>query len=402
MLIGTVCTKKMVIKNCKVILQDRIRDNVDVIVKGDKILKIVSNINETYDTDVIDGKGRYLIPGYVDIHCHGSNGYDFMDNTLTAIKEICQYNIKNGVLSLVPTTLSSDLYELLEFLCIISKLDFNDMHFANIEGIHLEGPYFSLSNAGAQDKKYIHVPNQKEISKILNVTDKIIRWSVAPEIPNIDILIDQCKERNIMLSVAHTEANFQDIKYARDRGFTHFTHLYSGMKTIFYEKGLRKVGAVEAALFYDDLTVELIGDGIHIPYELFELIYKIKGADRIAIISDGMRATGTNVSRSILGSKKNGQQVVIDSDVAKSLTSGTLAGSVTPLSRMIKQIYHNTQIPLVDIIKMATAVPAKILGLRYKGAIMPGYFANLLLLNNDLDIEMVILRGKKLDVGVVE
>ena len=173
MLIGTVCTKKMVIKNCKVILQDRIRDNVDVIVKGDKILKIVSNINETYDTDVIDGKGRYLIPGYVDIHCHGSNGYDFMDNTLTAIKEICQYNIKNGVLSLVPTTLSSDLYELLEFLCIISKLDFNDMHFANIEGIHLEGPYFSLSNAGAQDKKYIHVPNQKEISKILNVTDKI-------------------------------------------------------------------------------------------------------------------------------------------------------------------------------------------------------------------------------------
>src|SRR5699024_5259822 len=104
---------------------DRIRDNVDVIVKGDKILKIVSNINETYDTDVIDGKGRYLIPGYVDIHCHGSNGYDFMDNTLTAIKEICQYNIKNGVLSLVPTTLSSDLYELLEFLCIISKLDFN-------------------------------------------------------------------------------------------------------------------------------------------------------------------------------------------------------------------------------------------------------------------------------------
>lgn len=386
---------KTIIYNCQTIFPNKI-SNASVILSNGMIMGIEETNQDISNFDIaIDAHKNYLVPGFIDLHCHGCNGFDFMDNTILAIDNICKYMIQNGVLSFYPTTLSSDIEDLIAFLSLIDSIDNARSIYASIEGVHLEGPYLSECAAGAQDKKSIHLPLDNEVEKILNTTYKIQRWSLAPEILGIENITRLCNERGILLSVAHTDAGFYEIKKSRELGFSHITHLYSGMKTIYYENGMRKSGAVEAALYFDDLTVELIGDGIHVPYELLELVYKIKGADKIAIVSDSMRATGLKgVTEGYLGNLLKGQKVFIEDGVAKSRISGTLAGSVTPLIDMVKNIYYKTSIPLIDIIKMVTKSPASISGLKNKGEICPGYEANLLLLNSQLDIEMIIFQGK--------
>lgn len=364
-----------------VILNDRI-SNIEI---GDRILKS-SNIND----NVIDAKTNYVLPGFVDIHCHGGFGSSFMDLTESDFITVLDYYEELGVTTIFPTSISCSERDMIQFLETYRKVAL----IKNLYGVHFEGPYLSKKKAGAQNSTMCITPRKRFIEQIVNEYPEIKRWTIAPEKDTNYEIVNLLKENNIVVSAGHTSALYGNMIEAFKQGYSHITHLYSGMDSIVYINGIRRAGAVEAALFDDTVTVELICDGIHLPYELIELVYKIKKPEKIAIVSDAMRATGLHCKKSILGNRNHGTTVIIEDNVAKLPDRTSLAGSITPLSEMVKRIAKNTRIPLVDIIKMATYSPSKIMRVDDDiGELAIGKKANILIADENLNVNTVIVNG---------
>lgn len=382
--------------HCNIIIDDDILTDANLEISNGKILSI-NKSGSNYPKNnclEIDLNGYYIVPGFVDIHCHGGNGYDFMDGTQEAFDEISRFYAQEGITSVIATSMTADFCEISKF--IKSYMDAKNKTFdgAEILGIHLEGPYLSKEMSGAQDRKYLKDKIDYNLISVLNLSNDILRMSLAPELPEAKKLVTELRKRNIIASIGHTAADYDIFNLAVSWGCSHVTHLYSGMKGVFYKDSFRKAGVVEAALLDDNITVELIADGKHLPSAIIELVYKIKGSRRIAIVSDAMRATGTCLHRSILGSIGKGKEVIIEDGVAKSLNGKSLAGSVTPLSKMVKFLYDNTSIPLIDIVRMVTATPADIMGLNDRGRIRKGLKADITILDKDMNVSMVIVGGR--------
>ena len=385
--------KRIKITNGIIITPDHLI-NDGVVVIEDGIISYIGNGNIGMDDCLeIEAGGRYIAPGFVDIHCHGGAGYDFMDGTQEAFLRIAEFHAQHGTTRLFPTSMTSSEIELKRFLSAYNNSKGHNIRGADMVGLHLEGPYLSLEKSGAQNQKYIQIPYSDNYMKILNWSNDISRWSIAPELPGAYQLAQVLSQQHILLSIAHTNIDFDDACQAVSHGFTHVTHLYSGMNSVMYVDGIRKAGAVEAALYLDGMTVEIIADGIHLPAGLIELIYKIKGADRIAIITDAMRATGTHDKESVLGSKENGQRVVIENGVAKRMDRRSLAGSISSFDQLVRFLYQSTTIPLTDIIKMASLTPANILGLRRSGCLKEGNKADVILFDENISVQFVMIGG---------
>ncbi len=388
------------IKLChgNIILEEMILENAELTISDGRITSIHENSNknnsENGDYTEIDLQDHYIAPGFIDIHCHGGAGYDFMDGTPEAFHEISKFYAQEGVTSLVATSMTAESCEIYRFIKAYGEIKSKLVDGAEILGLHLEGPYLSDEMSGAQDCTYLKKIKESDYTDMLNMSKDILRMSVAPELPGAEKLIKELRQRNIVASIAHTTADFDIFNRAVSWGCSHVTHLYSGMKGIFYENGLRKAGAVEAALLNDNVTVELIADGRHLPSAIIELVYKIKGPGRISIVSDAMRATGTKRNESILGSVQKGSKVIIEGGVAKRLDKKSLAGSITPLNRMVKYLYENTSIPLLDIVKMVSATPSDIMRLNGRGRIRKCSRADITVLDKDLNVSMVIIGGK--------
>lgn len=362
--------------------------------KGKIVSVSTEELFSSKDDFVIDGKNLYLSPGFIDLHTHGAGGYDFMDGTVEAFLKIAEMHAKHGTTSLLPTTLTSTNEELFSTFDIYKRAKVENRNGSNFIGLHLEGPYFSFNQRGAQDPKYLRSPSAEEYIKILNSTDDIVRWSLAPELEGaLDLGRELC-HRNILPSIAHTDAIYEEAVNAYKAGFRHITHLYSGMSTITRRNGFRYAGVVEAAYMIDDMTVEIIADGVHLPKSLLQFVYKFKGPDKIALITDSMRGAGMLDGLSILGSIKDGQSVIIEDGVAKLLDRSAFAGSVATADRLIRTMVQVAEVPLVDAIKMMTETPAKIIGIdRDKGKISIGMDADLVLFDENINIKMTIVNG---------
>ena len=264
-----------------------------------------------------------------------------------------------------------------------------------LRGVHLEGPYLSVKNAGAQEKKFCTTPDIEFVKRIIQKYPFIKRWTIAPEMDiNYDLAHYLC-ENNVLVSAGHTSLLYDEMCEAFNNGYHHMTHLYSGMNSLVYVNGLRKAGAVESALLDNNVSVEIICDGIHLPYPFINIVYQMKGSDNIAIVSDAMRATGTNCKSSILGNRHSGIPVIIDHGVAKLPNCSSLAGSVTSLLEMFQKMIRNTRIPLLEIIKMFTYTPAKIMNIHNSiGMIAPGFIADLIELDDDYNLIAVVKNGE--------
>lgn len=391
-------SSKLLISNAKICLKNSIIDG-SVLIENGKICEVFSEsdylLYHNEKIDIYDMKGRYLLPGFVDIHCHGANGSSFMDCNKLDFENILSYYLKKGTTTIFPTSLACDDEQLILFLKTYESF-FKENSYYNVMmgGCHLEGPYLSTEKAGAQ------VPSKcKEVDfifaqYILNKYSHIKRWTIAPEKDQNYCLANMLKKKEIITSAGHTCALYREMKEAFKNGYTHMTHLYSGMNSMIYIEGLRQPGAVEAALLDSDVTVELIGDGIHLPYPFIEIVYRIKGADKIAIISDGMRGTGTKKQKSILGSRKTGTKVILKNGVAMLPDYSSLAGSITPLSDMFRGLVDNTSIPFEDIVKMCSYSPACIMNIQnIVGEIKKGCVANLIDMDDKLNIVNVIYNG---------
>ncbi|MFA6309219.1 MAG: N-acetylglucosamine-6-phosphate deacetylase [Clostridia bacterium] len=381
--------------NGKIVTPVKIIENGCVIIEKGKIVKVGEGNEKTDNCLEINAHGDYVSPGFIDIHTHGGGGHDFMDGTVDAFLGACRMHAKHGTTSLVPTTLASENNELKNIFEVLKTAKKQNSEGANILGIHLEGPYFSMEQKGAQDPKYIKKPNPKEYNEILKWSDDIIRWSAAPELEGIKEFGVFLKENGILGSIAHSDAIYEQVREAFENGFTHVTHLYSGMSGVKRINLYRYAGVIESAFLIDDMTVEVIADGSHLPASLLKLVYKIKGPAKTALITDSMRAAGMPDGDSILGSLKNGQKVIVEDGVAKLPDRLSFAGSVATADRLVRTFHKLVEIPLIDVIAMMTETPAAIIGVsKKKGSLVLGKDADIVIFNEDVNIKMTIINGR--------
>ncbi len=386
---------KIKIVNGKIITPDKIIEGGCVLISGGTIAEVSGQNIEAGDAKVINANGKYVAPGFIDIHVHGGGGYDFMDATETAFLKIAETHAQYGTTSMLPTTLTATKELLIQTLDAFESAKTKNVNGAQLLGMHLEGPYISLNQKGAQDVRFIRDPDPNEYQEILSRYSCIKRWSAAPELKGAIEFGRYLKSKNILPAIAHTDAVYEEVLDAFNNGYSLITHLYSAMSGVTRRNAYRYAGVIESAYLIDDMDVEIIADGIHLPAPLLKLVYKIKGTDRIALITDAMRAAGTSDQESILGNAQYGTKVVVEDGVAKLPDRSSFAGSVATADRLVRTMIAMADVPLIDAIKMITATPARLLNIQdRKGSIAPGKDADVVIFDEDINVEKTIVQGK--------
>lgn len=390
-------SERIKIINGRIILTDRILQYGTVLIEGRKIIGVEEGNPEWDAALTIDAKGNYISPGFIDIHVHGGGGHDFMDGTEDAFLEIAKIHATHGTTSMLPTTLTADLQGILDTLDTYERTTLKNNKGANFIGLHLEGPYFSMAQRGAQDPKFIRDPDPEEYMQILEHSTAIKRWSIAPEKKGAIAFGEILRDRGILPSMAHTDATYEEALEALRNGYSLLTHFYSAMSGVTRKNAFRFAGVIEAGYLHDELDVEIIADGIHLPAPLLKLICKIKGPDKTALITDAMRGAAMPEGESILGNKYTGLPVIIEDGVAKLPDRSSFAGSVATADRLVRTMLANTESPLVDVIRMITTTPARIMMLDDQiGSLKKGMDADVLVFDENIHVKEVIIKGNRI------
>ncbi len=387
--------QQLKICNARIIAPNKIIENGTILVTGKKIVAVGEKNIDIEDAITIDAKGKYVSPGFIDLHIHGGGGHDFMDGDETAFLKIAQLHARYGTTAMLPTTLTSSKEDLLQTLALYESAGKKNTNGAQFLGMHLEGPYLSMNQAGAQDARFIRNPDPAEYHEIVSSTSCIKRWSSAPELKGSIELGRFLKSKNILAAIAHTDAVYEEVLEAFNNGYTLITHLYSAMTGVTRRNAYRFAGVIESAYLIDEMDVEVIADGVHLPPPLLKLVYKIKGPDRIALITDAMRAAGMPQGESILGSLHNGVKVIVEDGVAKLPDRSSFAGSVATANRLLQTMVQMAGVSITDAVKMLTATPARILNvLETKGELAGGKDADIVIFGDDFTIDKTIIQGK--------
>jgi len=384
-----------IIKNGQLITPYRNLGIGYVVIEDDKILEV--NTGDIYidDATVIDAKGAYIAPGFIDIHTHGGGNADFMDGTVNAYLQAARTHAIHGTTLLFPTTLTSTNDLLFETFDLYKEAKEKNTEGAAFGGMHLEGPYFSFDQRGAQDPRFLRNPDPEEYLEILERSNDIARWSIAPELPGAMEMGRELVKRGIQPSIAHSNATFEVVLEAFESGFRNITHFYSCISSITRRNAFRYAGITEAGYFIDAMTVEIIADGVHVPESLLKLIYKIKGAENIVLVTDSMRAAGMPEGKSILGGLKDGQEVLVEDGVAKLLDRTSFAGSIATADRLVRTMNQVAEVPLVECVRMMTSTPARIMKIDdKKGSLLPGKDADIIIFDKNIEIHKTIIGGQ--------
>jgi len=295
----------------------------------------------------------------------------------------------------LPTTLTSSKEALQQTLDVYESARQQNTNGAQFLGLHLEGPYLAMNQRGAQDPRYIRDPDPEEYKEVLSRSASIKRWSAAPELTGAIAFGKYLTSKGVLPAIAHTDAVYEQVQEAFENGYSLITHLYSAMSGVTRKNAYRYAGVIESAYIIDEMDVEIIADGIHLPPPLLKLVYKIKGADRTALITDAMRAAGMPEGESVLGNLQNGLKVIVENGVAKLPDRSSFAGSVATTDRLVRTMVSMADVPLVDAVRMLTSTPARILNVsERKGALVAGKDADIVLFDADINIQMTIIKGK--------
>src|SRR5882757_9728202 len=338
--------------NAKIITPHQVIEHGSILVRNGKITAITDRNIEHNEIPVIDAAGKYISPGFIDIHVHGGGGHDFMDNTVEAFLEIAKTHARYGTTALFPTTLTGSAEDIVKTLKTYDEAYPLNEFGSEFMGVHLEGPYFAMNQRGAQDPRWIRDPDPKEYEYIISQSGSIKRWSAAPELKGAIAFARYLRSKGILVSLAHTDAIYEEVLEGFENGYTLATHLYSAMSGVTRRNAYRYAGVIESAFIIDEMDVEIIADGIHLPAPLLKLVYKIKGPGKIALITDAMRAAGMPAGDSILGGLKNGLKVIVEDGVAKLPDRSAFAGSVATVDRLVRTMVSMADIPLLEAVRM--------------------------------------------------
>lgn len=394
--------KKKYIKiiNGNILTPYRMIKNGELLIADGKVDTVTEGHIEVSEAEIIDAKGLYVSPGFIDIHVHGGGGADFMDDDINSFLKVAETHVRFGTTAMLPTLFTSTKSEIIRSLAVYEEAAARNVKGARFLGVHIEGPYFAMKQRGAQDPRYIRDPDPAEYLDILNSSSSIRRWSVAPEREGAIPFGDVLRERGILPSIAHTDALYDDVIQAFEHGYSLVTHLYSAMSGVTRRNAFRYGGVVESAYLIDEMDVEIIADGRHLPVELLQLVYKIKGADRIALITDAMRAAAMPEGPSTLGRLTDGIAVLVEDSVAKLPDRSAFAGSTATADRLVRTLVEEAGIPLVDAVRMMTATPARILGMdRHIGALVRGKEADIVLFDDHVNVKMTMIKGEMIYHG---
>lgn len=379
------------ITNARLVMGDTVHEGESLYFANGRITAVAA---EALPFDAcIDARGCYLAPGFIDIHSHGGGDADFMDGTPEAFCQAARMHAAHGTTTIVPTATSGTREEMLVMADVFEQACRMNDRGADMPGLHLEGPYFALTQCGAQDPRYVRAPKPEEYLAILDATDHILRWSAAPELDGALDFGRELTRRGILAAIGHTDADYDEVVAAVKAGYRHVTHLYSCMSTVHRKNAYRFAGVLEGAYLLDDLTVEIIADGIHLPAPLLQFAYRFKGPDKIALVTDSMRGAGMPDGLSILGSRQNGMQVLLEGGVAKLMDRSAFAGSVATTDRLVRNMCTLAGATLTDAVKMATATPARIMGFTDRGTLKAGQRADLVLFDEAITIHRTIVGG---------
>ena len=383
---------KILIKNVNVVTRDSIYENGYCVIENN-LISYVGKESVVCDNE-IDGDGGYLMPGFIDLHCHGGDGFDFMDASPEETAHVADFHLAHGTTTMLATTLADApeaTKQSIENFGKYQKLHPN----GSLIGLHLEGPWFSPEQCGAQPTEYFRDPTAAEISELKESYPYILRVSAAPELNGAMEFGNKAKELGIVASAAHTDADFATIEEASKNGYTLMTHLYSGMKGVTRKNAYRIAGAVEAGLYFDDIYVEIIADGKHLPIELLKFIYKLKGADKICLITDASRACGmSDGTESFIGSTAHGNPIIVEDGVAKLPDRLSFAGSVATFDRLVRTMRSAIGDDPIALAKMSATTPATVMGFDDRGEIAIGKRADLVILDKKYNIKSVIYNGE--------
>jgi N-acetylglucosamine-6-phosphate deacetylase len=389
-------SERIKIFNGQIIHQNRIQLGGCVLIENGKIIDVTASDVDFPDAEIVDAQGNFISPGFIDIHIHGGGGSDFMDGTVDGFLQIAQTHAKHGTTSMLPTTLTCEKEDLIQTLEAYQTACETNPLGADFVGMHLEGPYFAVSQRGAQDPKFIRDPDPSEYQEILSSFDCIKRWSAAPELKGAVEFGKYVTSKGVLAAIAHTDAIYEEVLEAYYHGgFTLATHFYSAMSGVTRRNAFRFAGVIESAYLLDDMDVEIIADGVHLPAPLLKLIYKIKGPNRIALITDAMRAADMPEGESVLGSFKNGLKVIVEDGVAKLPDRTSFAGSVATADRLVRTMLTMAEVPLVETIQMITETPARIMGVSdRKGSLTKGKDADVVIFNDQIEVQRTFVKGR--------
>lgn len=346
-------------------------------------------------SEIVDASGLYVSAGFIDMHTHGAGGADFMDGTVEAYLTAARMHAVHGTTLLYPTTLTSTNESLFASFETYRKAQEQNTDGAKFGGMHLEGPYFSPIYAGAHDPRYLRNPRPEEYMEILDRCPALARWSFAPELEGAEEFAAELKKRGIVASIGHTNATFHECDAAYRSGASLMTHFYSCMSTVSRRNAYRYAGVIEYGYIQDGMDLEIIADGIHVPQDLLHLLLKIKGIERICLVTDSMRAAGMPEGPSILGGLADGQDVIVEDGVAKLMDRSAFAGSVATADRLVRTMVQIAGCPIADAVRMITENPARIMGISSsKGSLKPGMDADVVIFDDSINIKKTIINGK--------
>ena len=378
------------IRSDRIILKDRFFDGY-IYFDDEKITEVTAKeypVSETYDMT-----GYYVSAGFIDIHTHGGGGYRFEGSTDEIVKA-CDFHLKHGTTSIVPTISAADFDSMAESVISVKNAMNDPRVKGTIIGAHMEGPYLSRKQAGAQCPAYITVPFEEDYLHFIEKNaSAIARWTYAPENDKEEKFAKTLKKYDIVASAGHTDAIYSDMLRAFENGCQLVTHLYSCMSTITRDHGFRRLGVIETAYLLDDMYVEIICDGKHLPPELIKLIYKLKGADKIALITDSLSLTGTDQIHGFM----QATEFIIEDGVCKLMDRSAFAGSIATADRLVRVAVKDAGIPLLDAIKMMTSTPANIMKLSTKGKIAHNMDADFVVFDENISIKAVFARGNLIE-----
>ena len=375
------------IKSDKIIVDEKLFDGY-VYVENGKIVEVSKADKPCKAT--YDYTGKYVSSGFIDIHTHGAGGYAFMNSSVEDVVAGCDYHLQHGTTSIVPTISAGEFTTMRNAVVNIHKAKGKTK--GNILGAHLEGPYLSPKQAGAQCPVFITPPKKEDYEGLIEeYGESITRWTYAPENDENGAFCKYLTEYGIIASAGHTDAKYADMAQAIENGCNLITHLYSCTSTVTRDHGFRSLGVIESAYLRDELYVEIIADGKHLPPDLIKMIIKIKGADKVALITDSLEIAGTDITEGVM----SGTEFIVEDGVCKLKDRSAFAGSVATADCLIRTLVKDCGYSIPTAVKMLTEVPAEILKIN-KGRLAQDYDADIIVFNEEITIQEVFVLGKKI------
>ncbi|MEE0969743.1 MAG: N-acetylglucosamine-6-phosphate deacetylase [Clostridia bacterium] len=360
-------------------------------------LELVSEMPDNVENaTVIDAKGSLVLPGFIDLHVHGGGGSDFMDLTPEAFKNAVNTHAWHGTTSIMPTTLSAPLDDAVKFLALYKTIDESELN-ATLLGVHLEGPFLSPYQSGAQNKSHLALPTRENYMKLSDAgLDVIGQIDIAPELEGAFEAAEYFSGKGKLVSIAHSAALYPCVSESVSHGFSRVTHLHCASPWARKIDERLQAGIPEAAYLIDEMGFELIGDGYHIAPQTIEMAAKFKKKGRVVLVTDAMRAAGQDVTESYLGAVSPDNRVIIEGGVAKLPDRSSFAGSIATMESVFRNVYNNTRLPAWKIAELMSLAPAMAAGVdKTKGSIEDGKDADIVIASADSgELQYVIARGK--------